>query len=141
IPGLSDHTLGTAVAVAATALGACVIEKHFIDSRAKGGADSAFSLEPDEFRRMRDDAPEAFAGFGSADYVRDRSEDSMRIFRRSLYVTCPIARGELFSRGNVRSIRPGLGLPPDRISDFLGKPAATDIAFGTPLSDEHLQSA
>lgn len=138
IPGLSDHTLGTAVAVAATALGACVIEKHFIDDRSKGGADSAFSLEPHEFRRMCDDAREAFLGLGTADYVRDRSEDSMRIFRRSLYVTRPIAKGELFSKDNIRSIRPGLGLPPDRISDFLGKSAATDIAYGTPLSDEHL---
>lgn len=138
IPGLSDHTLGTTVAVAATALGACVIEKHFIDARSNGGADAAFSLEPHEFKKMCDDAREAFAALGSPNYVRERSEDAMRIFRRSLYVTKPIAKGETFTRENIRSIRPGYGLPPDRISDFLGKPAAMDIAYGTPLADEHL---
>lgn len=138
IPGLSDHTLGTTVAVAAVALGACVIEKHFIDSRANGGADAAFSLEPDEFKRMCDDAREAFLAVGSPNYVRERSEDAMRVFRRSLYVVKPIAKGEVFSRENIRSIRPGYGLPPDRISDFLGKPAAVDIAYGEPLADKHL---
>lgn len=138
ISGLSDHTLGTTVAVAATTLGACVIEKHFIDSRANGGADAAFSLEPHEFKRMCDDAREAFLAIGAPNYTRVRSEDAMRVFRRSLYVVRPIAKGELFSRENIRSIRPGHGLPPDRISDFLGKPAAMDIAYGEPLADKHL---
>lgn len=138
IPGLSDHTLGTTVAITATALGACIIEKHFIDSRDGGGADAAFSLEPTEFARMCNDARDAFAALGSSDYVKNRDEGAMRSFRRSLYVTAPIARGEVFTHRNLRSIRPGFGLAPDRISDFLGKPAAMDIAFGTPLADEHL---
>lgn len=140
ITGLSDHTLGTTVAVAATCLGAAVIEKHFIDSRSHGGADADFSLEPAEFKRMCDDAREAFLALGAPAYERVRSEKAMRIFRRSLYVVKDIAAGEAFTRENIRSIRPGYGLPPDRITDFLGKSAKTALKRGTPLADEHLGS-
>jgi pseudaminic acid synthase len=134
--GLSDHTLGTAVATAATAVGACAIEKHVTLRRSDGGPDSAFSLEPDELARLVVDTRTAHAALGSVSYKVEASEKALTVFRRSLYAVAPIAAGEALTERNVRSIRPGFGLPPKRLTEILGRRAARDIAFGTPLSDD-----
>ncbi|VAW07062.1 N-acetylneuraminate synthase [hydrothermal vent metagenome] len=132
--GLSDHTLGIAVPVAATMLGAVVIEKHFTLSREEGGVDSAFSLEPQEFGDMTRSCREAFAILGSVDYGLKQSEVENRKYRRSLYVTQDIRKGACFSRENIRSIRPGFGIEPRFIDEVMGKAATKDITRGTALS-------
>ena len=132
--GLSDHTLGTAVACAATALGAVMIEKHITLSRADGGPDAGFSLEPEEFARLCRDCRDAFAALGAPRSGRTRSEATSRPFRRSLYAVEDIAAGAPLTRDNVRSIRPAFGLPPKVLPEVLGKRAARAIARGTPLS-------
>jgi sialic acid synthase SpsE len=131
--GLSDHTLGTGVAVAATALGACLIEKHLTLARADGGPDSAFSLEPDELARLVEDTTIAHAALGCINYAPEASEAAMRRLRRSLYVVAEMAAGEVFTLRNLRSIRPGLGLAPRHLPDILGRRARTAIARGTPM--------
>ncbi|QDT15555.1 pseudaminic acid synthase [Alienimonas californiensis] len=136
--GLSDHTLGTAVPVAAVALGATVIEKHFTLSRDTPGPDSAFSLEPAEFRQMVDAVRVAEAALGTVRYgVTDDSKAS-RQMRRSLYVTKHVRRGERFTAENVRSVRPGYGLPPESFGEASLRVAAADVPAGTPLSWELL---
>jgi len=132
--GLSDHTLGTTVAVAATALGACIIEKHATLRRADGGPDAAFSLEPDEVARLVEDAAAAHAAIGAVHYAPEESELAMRELRRSLYVVADMAPGESFTPRNLRSIRPGYGLPPRHLPEILGRRARGAIARGTPLS-------
>ncbi len=132
--GLSDHTLGIAVPVAATMLGAVIIEKHFTLSRKEGGVDSAFSLEPQEFGDMTRSCREAFAILGSVDYGLKQSEVENRKYRRSLYVTQDIRKGACFTRENIRSIRPGFGLEPKFIDEIMGKTATKDIPRGTALS-------
>ncbi len=134
--GLSDHTLGTAVAVAAVALGAVAIEKHITLARADGGPDAAFSLEPGEFARLCRDCRDAFAAIGEAKRGLSPSEESSRVFRRSLYAVAEIAAGETLTEANIRSIRPGFGLPPKHLPELLGRRARVDIARGTPLSWE-----
>jgi len=131
--GLSDHTMGVAVPVAAVALGAVVIEKHFTLARADGGPDAAFSLEPAEFRAMADACAAAHAALGSISYALKPSEAGGRNFRRSLYVTADVAAGEMLTGANVRSIRPGLGLPPKHLPDVLGRHAARNLTRGEPL--------
>lgn len=134
--GLSDHTLGSAVAVAAVALGACVVEKHFTLSRSDGGPDAAFSMEPDEFARMVEDCRTAWHALGTVNYRRKPSEQGSVVFRRSLYAVADIKAGEIFTERNVRSIRPGFGMPPKHLPDVIGCRAVRDIARGTPLSWE-----
>jgi N-acetylneuraminate synthase len=136
--GLSDHTMGTAVSVAAVALGACVIEKHFTLARADGGADAAFSLEPDELKRLAADCRDAWEALGSVHYEEVEAEAASREHRRSLYVTADIARGEALNPGNVRSIRPGYGLAPKHLPDVLGRRAARDLKRGEPLAWDQL---
>ncbi len=131
--GLSDHTMGTAVAVAAVALGACVIEKHFTLARADGGVDSTFSLEPDELARLVADCRDAWAALGSVHYEEVEAEAAGRDHRRSLYVVADVAKGEVLSEQNIRSIRPGHGLAPKHLYEVLGKPAARDLKRGEPL--------
>lgn len=131
--GLSDHTPGTAVPVAAVALGAVMIEKHFTLSRADGGPDAAFSLEPRELATLCADCRSAWQALGSA-WGPSPSRDPSAIFRRSLYVVEEMAAGERFTERNVRSIRPGWGLPPRHLHEVLGRTAARDIPRGTPLS-------
>jgi N-acetylneuraminate synthase len=133
VAGLSDHTLGTAVAVAAVSLGAAVIEKHFTLSRADGGPDAAFSLEPAELAQLTADVRTAWAALGAINYEPEPSERANMTFRRSLYVVAPVRAGEVFTRHNVRSIRPGLGLPPKDLPRVLGRSATRDLARGTPL--------
>ena len=131
--GLSDHTLGIAVPVAAVALGACIVEKHFTLSRELPGPDSAFSLEPDEFRAMVEAVRTAERAVGSVGYGVSPGEDKSRTFRRSLFVVCDVKAGEVFTGQNVRSIRPAHGLHPRYYDAILGRKAARDIRRGTPL--------
>ncbi|WP_020470181.1 pseudaminic acid synthase [Zavarzinella formosa] len=131
--GLSDHTLDIAVPVAAVVLGACVIEKHLTMSRSVPGPDSAFSLEPAEFRRMVEAVRAAEKAVGSVHYGVTADDAKSRVFRRSLYVVADIKSGEPFTEANVRSIRPGHGLPPKMIREVLGRRAATDLPKGTAL--------
>jgi N-acetylneuraminate synthase len=132
--GLSDHTLGIAVPVAAVALGACIIEKHFTLARAEPGPDSAFSLEPHEFKAMVEGVRTAEKAVGTVHYGLCGKDEASRIFRRSLFVVRPVKAGEVLTEQNVRSIRPGNGLPPKYLCDVLGRRAAHDIPQGTPLS-------
>lgn len=132
--GLSDHTMGIAAPVAAVTLGAAIIEKHFTLSRAVKGPDSAFSLEPHEFREMVNAIRDAEAALGAVTYGTGAAEASGRIFRRSLFVVENVRAGEAFTERNVRSIRPGDGMPPKHLPDVLGRRAARDIARGTPLA-------
>lgn len=131
--GLSDHTHGVAVPVAAVAQGATIIEKHFTLSRADGGVDSAFSLEPAEFKAMAEAARTAWAALGRVHYGVEPSEAGGRSYRRSLYVTADIAAGEPLTVGNVRSIRPGFGLEPKHLPAVLGRRAARPLRRGEPL--------
>jgi len=132
--GLSDHTLGIAVPVAAVALGACIIEKHFTLSRAEPGPDSAFSLEPHEFRALVEGIRTAEQALGTVRYGLSGKDEASRVFRRSLYVVEDVRSGEPLTSANVRSIRPGNGLPPKFLPSVLGRRAAEDLAKGTPLS-------
>ncbi len=131
--GLSDHTLGIAVPVAAVALGACIIEKHFTLRRSDGGPDAAFSLEPDEFKAMVEAVRTAEKALGRVKYEVTEQEAASRVFRRSLFVVEDVKAGERFTENNVRSIRPGHGLPPKYLDVVLGARASRDIARGTPL--------
>ncbi len=136
--GLSDHTLEIEVPLIAVALGARVIEKHFTMDRSAGGPDSSFSLEPEEFREMVKRVRLAEQALGSVIYGPGEEEEASRIFRRSLFVVADMAAGETFTAGNVRSIRPGIGLHTRHLDEIMGRTAAVDIRRGTPLSWEHL---
>jgi pseudaminic acid synthase len=132
--GLSDHTMGIAVPVVAVALGACIIEKHLCLRRADGGPDGAFSLEPQEFKAMVEAVRTAEKALGSVQFASGPREATSRKFRRSLFVVEDIKKGELFTKQNVRSIRPADGLHPRHFNEVLGKRAASDVERGTPLS-------
>lgn len=132
--GISDHTLGIGVAVASIALGAVVIEKHFTLSRAEGGVDAAFSLEPNEFASLVKEANRAWQSLGRVHYGAGEGEQKSLQFRRSLYIVEDVQEGEVYSDKNVRAIRPGLGLPPKYISMVLGRTATRALKKGTPLS-------
>jgi pseudaminic acid synthase len=134
VAGLSDHTPGTAVPVAAVALGASVIEKHFTLRRADGGPDSAFSLEPEELTDLVVNCRTAWTALGKVNYELEASEKGSKIFRRSLYAVKDIPAGATLTADNVRSIRPGHGLPPKHLPDVLGRRAGRAIARGTPLA-------
>jgi N-acetylneuraminate synthase len=132
--GLSDHTMGIAVPVAAVALGASIIEKHLTLSRADKGPDSAFSLEPNEFKQMVEAVRVAEKALGEVHFGVSPREAASRAFRRSLFVVKDIKQGEVFTEDNVRSIRPANGLHPRHLYEVLGRYAARDIEMGTPLS-------
>ncbi|MBM3546833.1 MAG: pseudaminic acid synthase [Alphaproteobacteria bacterium] len=134
--GLSDHTLGTSVAIAAVSLGATIVEKHMTLRRADGGPDAAFSLEPDEFKAMADGCRTAWKAVGRVNYAREESEKGSMVFRRSLYAVRDIAAGQVLTPDDVRSIRPGYGLPPKHLPEILGRRAARAIDRGTPISWE-----
>lgn len=131
--GLSDHTLGSAVAVAAVALGACVVEKHFTLSRADGGPDGAFSMEPAEFKQMMADIRTVEKALGRVCYDLTEKEKGSFVFKRSLFVVEDIKAGDEFTTKSIRSIRPGYGLHPRYLKDILGRKAARDISKGTPM--------
>lgn len=132
--GLSDHTMGVGVAVAAVALGASAIEKHFTLRRADGGVDSAFSMEPDEMAMLVRESERAWQALGRIHYGTTQAEKSSIVFRRSLYVVKDIAAGEVLSSENVRAIRPGEGLPPRFLDTVLGMRVRQNVKRGTPLS-------
>lgn len=132
--GLSDHTLGTAVSVAAVGLGAALIEKHVTLSRADGGPDSSFSLEPDELALLVSSCRDAWDALGDVNYNRKESESGNAMFRRSLYAVSDIAAGEVLTKDHVRSIRPGFGLAPKHLPDLLGRQAKQAIPRGTAMS-------
>jgi len=137
--GLSDHTMGIVAPVAAAALGATVIEKHFCRSRSEPGPDSAFSLEPEEFRHMADAVRAAKATVGLPTYEPTAAEEKNLVFRRSIFATHDIQKGEVFTANNVRIIRPGHGLSPKEWNRVLASKAAADIRRGTPLFSNLLQ--
>lgn len=132
--GLSDHTMGLGVSVAAVALGATVLEKHFTLRRADGGVDSAFSLEPEELAALVRESKRAWQGLGGVQYGPTEREKTSLLHRRSLYVVRDMCAGELFTKDNLRAIRPGLGLPPKYLETVLGKQAKTPLGKGTPLT-------
>ena len=134
VAGLSDHTLTTATAVAAVALSAAIVEKHVTLSRADGGPDAAFSLEPDELAELVRNCRTAWEALGCATYERAEGEKASMTFRRSLYVVEDMAEGEAFTPRNVRAIRPGHGLAPKHLPNVLGRRATRPLARGTPLS-------
>jgi len=131
--GLSDHTMGYAVAVAAVALGACMVEKHFTLSRKVKGPDSEFSMEPAEFTEMVKAIRVAEAALGTVRYGAGEAEEKSKVFRRSLYVVKDVKSGEALTAENVRAIRPGFGMHTRHLPEVLGRRAAKDLATGTPL--------
>jgi N-acetylneuraminate synthase len=132
--GISDHSLGWEVDVAAVALGACIVEKHLTKSRSRPGPDSAFSVEPAEFKAMAAAIRLTEAALGRVAYGAGPVEEKSRVFRRSLFVVEDVKAGELFSARNVRPIRPGYGLHPRHLDEIVGRRALRDVPRGTPFS-------
>lgn len=137
--GLSDHTLGHGVSVAAVSLGASVIEKHFVLRRADGGVDAEFSMEPDEFTMLVSECRKAKDAIGQVNYGCTEKEIASRIYRRSLYITTDISSGQVLTAENVRSIRPGLGLAPKYLPLVLGRKIKRDVKKGTALAWDLLE--
>ena len=135
LSGLSDHTIDNATAIASVALGACLIEKHVTLDRSGGGADDSFSLEPKELEQLCTDSKTAWLSLGQVSYERSEAEKGNVKFRRSLYAVKDIAAGELLTNDNVKSIRPGFGLPPKHLPEVMGKTAIQSIAKGTALAE------
>ena len=138
--GLSDHTLGTTVAIAAIALGATIIEKHITLSRSDGGPDACFSSEPEEFKQLVQDCKNIFKAISNKVENIKGEKKSNAIFRRSIFVVKDIKKGEKFNKENVKSIRPGLGIPPKFFEKILGKEASVDLKRGEPLSWKKIMS-
>jgi N-acetylneuraminate synthase len=138
VAGLSDHTPGTAAAVAAVALGAAIIEKHVTLDRADGGPDSRFSLEPAELAALVRDCRAAYDALGTPGLHRGPEESANRRFRRSLYVVRDVAEGAALTAQDVRSIRPGFGLDPARLPEVLGRRAARALKRGEPVAEDML---
>ncbi|WP_352283703.1 pseudaminic acid synthase [Pseudoalteromonas sp. Q18-MNA-CIBAN-0097] len=134
LTGLSDHTIDNTTAITSVALGACLIEKHVTLDRNGGGPDDSFSLEEPELKQLCEDSKTAWEALGKVNYERKESEKGNLVFRRSLYAVKDIKAGELFTNENVRSIRPGYGLPPKYLNCLLGKKASKDLRRGEPLN-------
>lgn len=132
--GLSDHTMGCGVSVAATALGATVIEKHFTLRRADGGVDSSFSMEPQELRQLREETERAWQAVGQVSYGPTEAELKSLAFRRSLYIAQDIKAGNVLTRENLRCVRPGFGLAPKHLDSLLGQRIGRDVLAGTPMA-------
>ena len=137
--GLSDHTIGSAAAVAAVALGATIIEKHFILDRSIGGPDAAFSMEPAEFRKMVEEIRTVEKALGSIDYSLTENKKESRKFSRSLFVVQDVPAGGVLTEENVRSIRPGEGMHPKHYTEILGRRAAVDLRRGEPLTFQKIR--
>lgn len=137
--GLSDHTMGIGTSIAAVALGASVIEKHFCLSRAAGGVDSAFSLEPAEMKMLVTETERAFLSLGNVYFGILKAEENSKRFKRSIYAVKDIKKGDIFSENNIRIIRPGDGLNPKYFESIIGTKAQTDIPYGTPLKMESIK--
>jgi len=136
VVGLSDHSLSISVPIASVALGACIIEKHLTLDRKLGGPDAAFSIEPEEFKAMVKSVREAEKALGEVSYDLTEKMKKSRELSRSLFVVKDIKAGEVFTEENIRSIRPGYGLPPKYLKEILSKRATQDIKKGRPLSWE-----
>ena len=134
--GISDHTMGIGVSVAAVALGATVVEKHFTLQRSDGGVDSAFSMEPQEMAQLVIETERAWQALGKVQHGPTAKEKASLVFRRSLYVVADVKAGEKLTSTNVRAIRPGNGIAPKFYDEVIGKTAKRDIARGTPLSHD-----
>jgi N-acetylneuraminate synthase len=134
--GLSDHTLGIGVSVAAVALGASVIEKHFVLDRSEGGVDAEFSMEPSEFSMLVEECFRAKDAIGQIYYGATDKEVASRVFRRSLYIAENLKEGDVLTEQNLRAIRPGLGLAPKYLPLLLGRKIIKDCEAGTPMSWE-----
>lgn len=131
--GLSDHTLGTGVSVASVALGATVIEKHFVLDRSEGGVDAAFSMEPYEMKALVEETERAWRAMGNVKYGPTKAEESSLQFRRSIYAAKDIKKGEIYTPKNIRIVRPGYGMKPKYYNGLLGKPAEKGFKFGDPI--------
>ncbi|WP_337017390.1 pseudaminic acid synthase [Oceanobacillus massiliensis] len=131
--GLSDHTMGTGVSVASVALGATVIEKHFVLDRSEGGVDSAFSMEPNEMTALVEETERAWKAIGRVKYGPTKAEENSLQFRRSIYAAKDIKKGEKYTTENIRIVRPGYGLKPKYYKGLLGKEAGRDFKFGDPI--------
>ena len=136
--GLSDHTLGITTSVASVALGACVIEKHFIESRSDKGPDSEFSLEPHELKSLCQESKIAWQSIGEINYKKKGQENQNAVFRRSIYFSKNLKKGELIDESNVKRIRPGFGLPPKHFYEIMGKKVLKNVEAGDPVSWEIL---
>jgi pseudaminic acid synthase len=134
--GLSDHTLGIGVSIAAIALGATAIEKHITLRRSDGGADGAFSMEPEEFAMLVNEGTSAFEALGNPEWSMQESEKDSRSWRRSLYVVTDVKEGQVVTNENVRAIRPGGGCPPKLLDGMLGKRFLQNYASGTQMTPE-----
>ncbi|OUR60369.1 pseudaminic acid synthase [Colwellia sp. 39_35_sub15_T18] len=132
--GISDHTLGIGVSIAGVALGATVIEKHFVLSRDDGGVDAAFSLEPEEFKLLVSESMSAAQSLGTVMYGGDTSEQNSKKYRRSIYISQDIKKGQILSEENSQIVRPGLGLAPKYFEQIIGQRVNKDVSKGTPLS-------
>jgi N-acetylneuraminate synthase len=132
--GLSDHTLGIGVSLAAISLGATVIEKHLTIKRSDGGHDAAFSLEPDEFKLLVEEGNKAYSALGSSEWSIQESEAESRRLRRSLHISKDVKKGELATRDNVKALRPNTGGPISHLGDILGKRFITDLKMGDPAT-------
>lgn len=132
--GLSDHSMGCGVSVAATALGATVIEKHFTLRRSDGGVDSSFSMEPHELRQLREETERAWLAVGCISYGPTQAELTSLAFRRSLYVAADLKTGDVLTRENLRCVRPGFGLAPKYLETLLGLSVGTEVKAGTPMN-------
>ena len=132
--GLSDHTMGIGVAIASVALGATVIEKHFVLDRNEGGVDAAFSIEPNEMKLLVEETERAWKSLGKIKYGPTKSEVGSFQFRRSIYAAEDIKKGETFTSNNIRIVRPGYGIKPKYYKSLLGKKADKDFKFGDPIT-------
>ena len=138
MPGLSDHTLGTTASVAAVALGACLIEKHFTLSRQDKGPDSEFSIEPAELERLCLDTRDAWIALGRAGFERQKAEESSKRYRRSLYFVKDVKAGQAITESDIRRIRPGYGIGPKHFDEVIGRTVKVNMHRGTALQWEHL---
>ncbi len=138
IIGLSDHTMGIGASIASIALGARVVEKHFTLNREDGGVDSAFSMEPNEMNLLVKESERAFLALGTIQLDAQKIEEKSRIFKRSIYVVKDIKSGEIFTKNNIRIIRPGDGLSPKYYDDAIGKKSSRDLVAGIPLLSEYV---
>ncbi|GAA6130919.1 pseudaminic acid synthase [Halopseudomonas sabulinigri] len=139
VTGLSDHTLDNTTAIASVVLGASIIEKHFTLDRSGGGPDDSFSLEPPELMALCRDSKTAWRALGKVDYGRKSSEQGNARFRRSLYITSALRKGDVLTRDNVRSVRPGFGLPPKMLEEVLGRRVNRDVEFGAALTQDLIE--
>lgn len=139
IMGLSDHTLGNITALSSIALGAAIVEKHFTLDREGGGPDDSFSMEPKDLQALCQDSKIAWQALGQVSYQRTEAEEQNCQFRRSLYIVEPVEAGEVLTETNVRSIRPGFGLPPKALDEVLGKRFNQPLGKGTALKMDYLE--